>query len=238
MKSYCSYLLIIFILYSSCIRNILKKNGILNEKVKYQKLEIPSKEVYFIGVTHLGKKEFYDDLKTTVDSFKKEGYFLFTEGVKNKSETHLPMTFEDTIHLKKVRKIIGFSLENYTQNKILENVNKKYNLISQGSTYYSDLDSSNFKNIDITNKNLVDFYEKERGEIKLDNCDSITSLIQPYNCSKLRKGERTFFKEDIILKKRNENIIKELLNTKKTKVLIIYGKAHYDGIVNLLKTKS
>src|SRR5436190_3314741 len=40
------------------------------------------KSVVFLPMVHAGKAEFYEDVKTVISRYKKEGYLVFYEGVK------------------------------------------------------------------------------------------------------------------------------------------------------------
>ncbi|NCP46638.1 MAG: hypothetical protein GW818_09535 [Flavobacteriales bacterium] len=233
-------LILIFFILNSCvsINEILEKDGIFNEKVEIKNISNTEKNVIFIGMHHFGRKEFYTDVANKTDSLQKNGYITFYESVTLDSSLD-SLTTE--IYKKKLRKIIGLKSVKYYDTISKKIVGKyrykgEYNLINQPK--YSDLNVNMEKalNIDATVNTLIDEFEKQYGAIKLSECDKKTTFnSEKYKCRLMDKGLRYRFKSEFGFDYRNQNLANEINDFKGDKILIIYGKAHYEGLINKLQ---
>lgn len=72
-------------LLASCAQKIVdfasKENGILDETTVLRSIKYADKEIVFLDMMHLGKKEYYADVTAKIDSLQKDGYFVFHEGL-------------------------------------------------------------------------------------------------------------------------------------------------------------
>lgn len=204
-----------------------KIKGVYDDDVKLSKVTNEEKEVIFIPMHHLGTKLFYDDVKTKIDSLKKIGYFFYTEEVKGNKK--------DSITVRKSIKLTGipFSRNNAGYKHFFDSIYKgkvkyKKEIFDQPSPSKFGLDESNSKTVDVTLKEMIDYYESKYGEIKLEPCDFEKSFYEKPSCKHKPAGEKV--RDDVYLDFRNRNVIKTLFNDDHKKVAIIYGAEHFRGI--------
>lgn len=227
MKLFC--LFIICIMQSSCASFIANKIGLKDKSPFCKQVILKDKEVYFIGMMHLATNEFYENTKKMVADFKQKDFVFFVEGVAESNKTI------DTFNLKKIRKLVGLDLTiKYSQNNnpILKNIIKKYNLIDQPK--YANLGVSNYTRTDLSPSEMISLYEKKHPSVLLDSCDLKTKLGESYDC-KTNNDERNVFTKEIIYTERNKVILNAILNSNYKKIVVIYGKEHYDGVVKEMK---
>ncbi|QBZ96971.1 hypothetical protein [Flavobacterium sangjuense] len=204
-----------------------KLTGVYDDNVKLSKVSNVEKEVIFIPMHHLGTKLFYDDVKAKIDSLKRIGYFFYTEEVKGNKK--------DSITVRKSIKISGipFSRNNIGYKHFFDSIYKgkvkfKKEILDQPSSGKFGLDESNSKTVDVTLKEMIDYYESKYGEIKLEPCDFEKSFYEKPNCKYKPAGKK--ITDDVYVNFRNKNVIKTLLNDSHKKVAIIYGAKHFIGI--------
>lgn len=223
----------LIILCQSCIKKMLRSVGVIDNKVTLKKINFADKEILFLPMVHLSEPQFYEQCQRVIDSLVNKGYFIFGEGVSTKKGNLT--TGKDTLNMKKIRKVVGIDPFNLSANKIIMNWSKKYNVILQPRSLYVEKDTIYRKIVDYSVEELVNFYEREKGVIVLDECDLNTSLDKEYTCQKANKENRKYFMEEIALKRRNELIAKTIKTSSKNKILLIYGAKHYEGIKEILK---
>lgn len=219
-------LVICSVCFSSCIGIIASTTGLNDESPTITKIPIEGKEVYFIGMAHLAKKEFYESTTKTVASYKNKGFVFYVENVATE--------IDDTIALKKFRKLTSIDLKikySNVDNPYLVKLKDEYNLVDQPK--YEKLGIDNYQKIDYNYVELIDFYEKKYGEIKLDSCDLNTSIKDKYGCKAYRLSDRKSFTKEIILAERNKLVVDKLKNSTDTKIIVIFGKKHLKGIKSL-----
>jgi hypothetical protein len=221
------------ILLQSCLSIISNKYELNSKTPKLEKINVNGKEVYFLGMAHLAKKEFYDNSKLLIEDLQKKGFIFYIESVTdldNKS------AIIDTLSVKKIRKLIDLDLTirySNSKNPYLQKIKDKYDLIDQPKYEFFEL--KNYKRIDYSYTQLIDFYETKYEKIKLDSCDLRTEIRNPYNCETANITDRKKFTNEIILNMRNKLIVDSLLNAQDKKIVIIYGKMHLKGIKEYLK---
>lgn len=226
-------------LLASCAQKIvdiaLKKNGILDETTVLRPIKYADKDIVFLDMMHLGKKEYYADVTAKIDSLQKDGYFVFHEGLYLRRSDRVINT-KDTNYLK-FRKITNLDpLVEYSKIKPFSDYISKYNLIDQPDYVNLSMTAENSKPVDLSIAKLISEFEKQKGPVALTQCDYDTQLGSgSYNCGKVDNEARNLLMEDIAINKRNENIIDQIKQSDKRKILIVYGKKHYDGVNKLLK---
>jgi len=201
--------------------------GAYDDSIKLSKLVNDEKEVVFIPMHHLGTKLFYDDVKTKIDSLKKAGFHFYTEEVK--------VDRKDTITIRKAIKLTGipFSRDNSGYKHFFDSLYKhkvklKKELVNQPKYIELGLDSINSKNVDVTFKEVVGYYEKKYGEIKLQPCDFEKSFYEKPDCKS--KPINRKIREEVYLDFRNTNIVNTIVKDKYQKIAVIYGSDHFKGI--------
>jgi hypothetical protein len=219
-----------------------KSVGVYDNKIKLEKLTYNDSEIIFFGMHHIGKNEFYDDVKKKTDSLLKEDYIFYIEGISSQFADKKNLTKEDSIALieisYKFRKILGKPLvaknmeSDYIKLFKEKGIKIKENLIKQPSYLQFGLSQKNAIITDLTVEKILENYEKKYGKVVLDSCDYDTKFYEESTCP--RKSQKKFF-DELIIQDRNNNIISHILKEKKTKIAIIYGKAHFIGIKDSLQ---
>lgn len=191
-----------------------------------QIFESENKRVVFLPMVHLGKKDYFKEAKAFVDSLRDSGYHVYHEGMYLREDI---TEEEKDVYLRKFRRELGFfPSDDYSdpRNKSLPRCFKKY--IGQ-SLENTGINPETDTNIDYEITELIDKYEDDRKEIKLDECDFKTAFNEKYKCS---KGVNQILYKEI----RNNKIIDEILKSEHDKILLVFGKGHfYAGIDGLTK---
>ena len=222
--------LTVFILFGCTTFKVnlaFKLLGLYDDNIKLTKVTNEEKEVIFFPMHNLGKKLFYDDVKGKIDSLKNIGYFFYTEEVKGNKK--------DSITVRKSIKLTGipYAKNNAGYKHFFDSIYNgkvkfKKEIFDQPTPAKFGLDESNSKNVDVTLKEMIDYYESKYGEIKLEPCDFEKSFYEKPNCKSKPVDKKV--KDDVYLNFRNKNIINTLLNDNHKKVAIIYGADHFKGI--------
>ncbi|WP_329807074.1 hypothetical protein [Flavobacterium facile] len=234
------------IILSSCKSYIaneyFKSVGIYDIKIKLEKLSNNNKEIVLFGMHHFGKDEFYNDVKTKVDSLIKKDYFFFVEGVNSQFSGKTNLTKEDSVVLfdlaYKFRKINGKPLISEKLNTDYlsffkeHGIRIKENLIKQPSYLEFGLSEINSKNTDLSIEKILENYEKKYGKIVLESCDFDTKFYEKSTCSK--KPDKKIY-DEMMMQDRSKSVISHVLTENKSKIAIIYGKAHFVGIKDSLQ---
>ncbi len=225
---------------SSCLTKIaLDSLGIAEKNATLKYATNGEKKIASVYIHHIGKKEYYDDVKYKIDSFLKEGFIVYYEAVR-------PGVFKDSLQkdtiYRKARKVSGIDLASMKANGgYIDTLNKtifgkkikyivKHNLINQPKYLITISDSIHFKNIDATIVELVDACEKKFEPIILDQYDFEIKLGEKYKFKKNKKMN-SFFLEGY----RNNLISESIVNDPNKKILLIYGGKHFNGILENLK---
>jgi len=184
---------------------------------------------------HIGRQAFYDDVKQQIDSLHRIGYVVYYELVTTPQS--IDSSVKDTL-LRKFRKIVGqYSAGGYLKKDGLL-AGKKYKflkeLVNQPKDHSIGLDAAIDMNVDAFLNDLVNAYENKYSKIILEPCDFDTGLNDEYNCTKINnEAGRNFFLKDY----RNDFITNRIINSPDNKIVLLYGKNHYYGILNNLLQK-
>jgi hypothetical protein len=217
---------IIFLSLSSC--KIVSNLIVLHQKhAKVYIYKLGNKEIKFIPMHHLGKKEFYDDVRNIVITNKNNGYRVYYELMS--SDFTADSLLYDTIR-RKERKLKGFS-GTYKEN-------------AEGSTFKKYIQQPSYKDLgtddndiraDINCLQLINQWEKVNGPILLDSLDYNT----PFN-EKFSKGFFYTKKEynKIIIEYRDAFLINLIKTNPDNKILVLYGAGHKKDFRKQLKNKS
>ena len=85
---------------------------------------------------------------------------------------------------------------------------------------------------------LIKKYETDYGEIKLDSCDMNTGIYQEYKCQGIKvldSDKYKIFKQGLIRDFRDKHLAEYVHNSDDSKIIVIYGKAHYNGFLRELQ---
>jgi hypothetical protein len=218
-----------------------KSVGIYENKIKLEKISNNDKEIVLFGMHHIGKEEFYNDVKSKVDSLLKNDYYFFVEGVNSQFTGKTNISNADSAILidlaYKFRKISGHP---YISKKLNSDyitffkekgIKLKENLIQQPKYSEFGLSEKDSKNTDLTMEILLNNYEKKYGKVILESCDYNTKFYEVSSCTTKSDGK---IYDEMMMQDRNNSVISNILNEKKSKIAIIYGKGHYIGIKDSL----
>jgi hypothetical protein len=226
-------LLFLLIVQTSCksyyFNRGLEKVGAFKTSIKLIKLKSNSKEVVFFPMRHIATEEFYNDVKSKIDSLNKLGYYFFYES--------LNVSVNDTITLRKYRKVNGLSIPKpgLGYMYMIDSVYKfklKKKMIDQPKYKELGIDSFSGKRVDLNLKDIIKAYESEHGEIKLESCDYQTSVYEKSICHDKKIDQKTI--DNLILTLRNQKIVDEIYLQKRKKIAMIYGEEHFIQIKGCL----
>ena len=242
MKRYlqiCVIALLSTLLFSACLTQIaLNYIGVTDKKATLKYATNSEKKLVSVYIHHIGKKEYYIDVKNKIDSFLKEGYIVYYEAVR-------PGVYKDSLQKdsinRKARKISGVDFVTMKanggyidtmNNKLFGKKSKyvvKHRLINQPKYLIAVNDSINFKNIDANMIELVNACENKFGVITLEKYDYEVNFGEKYR-SKKDKKMKAYFLEGF----RNNLISQSILNDSNKKIILIYGGKHFKGILENL----
>lgn len=225
-------LITVSILLTSCKSLILTyaayKLKLKQDRVYIKKLNVPYKQVYFLGMKHIGTKKYYKNCSIVINNYKQNEYAFYVETIQPYKDD---IPYQDSTAQKKIRKILGVDLTiSYAEmnDTIMKLLVKKFKLIDQPR--YFNLGVANGKIADLSYIELVKLYEAKYGEIILDSCDTNTALGKKYSCRTLSKEKRDAFDKEFILEARNKKVAEIIKNSEENKIVIIFGIKHYEGI--------
>lgn len=204
----------------------LEQAGFYDSEIKTIERKSAGKSLIFFPMKHVGTEKFYNDIKSKIEILKKEGYYFLYEKVT--------VDAKDEITRRKLKKItgdIGISPEKgYVQLLKEHGVKMKEELLEQPS--YSDfgLDESNSKNVDVTALDIVKYYEKNYGEIKLNKCEMENAITAKDSCRGTNLKKK--YRKDAIVTFRDKVIVDGIIREKSDKIALIYGKGHLQGVLN------
>ena len=213
---------------SSLINYALEKKGLYDENISIQSYKYENKEIVFLPMQHIGREEYYTNVKNKIDSLKSENYIFFYEKIINNTA--------DTLDLYKFRKIIHFAVPQNGYINLLDSLYKsgldfKYKLVNQPNIESFGLSNSNSYNIDLSIKEIVNNVERTKN-IVLESCDIMNSYRQTYKCKNKFLSEEEWRR--YIITDRDKNLFDEVKNSNFQKIAIIYGKAHLTEFENLI----
>ncbi len=220
------FLIIILILFSfnSC-KIVTSLRELKKENVDVFSYSINNKEVKFVPMHHIGKKEFYDDLKSKISQFKSKGYRVYYELISTDLKID---TLQKDIIRRKVRKIKGFS--------------GTYEAAVSGTNFEKYVKQPTYKELGITETDLradVDYiqfineWEKINGEIVLDSIDIETDFGEKYEKGNFYSNNQY---KKIVIDYRNQYLLDMINSNNDDKILVIYGAGHRKDFEKKSKT--
>ena len=194
------------------------------------------KEIFLLGMMHLGQPEYYADARRILDSLRNEGYVVFFEGV-GKWPPDMDSISRDTIQ-RKFRKVARAHITHYQDGdnqSMTQYRNKKYVPQTLGILgLYRD--SAWCVHADLNYPEMIARYEEDRGEIPLNSYDWNTPLLEKY---KWRKGwgEENYSRYYLLRNVRDEFIVDSMMRSAYPKIVGVYGFGHLDGMEQRLAEK-
>lgn len=212
-------------LLSGCTR-IKAIAKLYNKNVKSQEYSYGDKSIIFVPLIHFGQREFYSSLTDSIKRWKSNGYTIFYEMIVNQGVDSAKLNF-CRLKWRKINGRVSGTREDYAK---LGEVFK--NKIVQPEYHQLGIDSLDI-NADIRFDELVGKYEQIYGEVWLDSCDYSTPLDSTYHCSERVKQDL----DPIIIEYRNQELSDRIIKTDLTKIVVVYGMNHIEGIKKILMKK-
>jgi hypothetical protein len=223
----------------SCLKFALKISNVLEKDVTPKLVTNFNKQIIFLPMHHIGRKLFYKNVDNKVDSLMKNGYTLYFEAVT--TDSNFSIIHIDSMY-RKIRKVTNIDfVKAKLDGGYVDTINNtvighksslvsKYELVNQSFGDYYLKRSRKIKNIDTDFNTLINEYEKKYGEVILDKIDMETPFKNKY------KSKNDKFKKDyFLLGYRNELIANTVIKDTATKIVLMYGAYHFDGILDNLK---
>ena len=227
------FLFIFAIFLSSCMSMALNSIDAYKDHNSVSFFSNGNKMVAYIPMTHVGKKEFYADIKNKVDSLQYNGYIVLMESVKVRDSLTGPQ--KDTLR-RKVRRLLGVDLNGKgyldTINGTLMGIKfkNKQGLINQPPYYKLGVDTLKGRREDVPINVLLKAYEEQYGEISLTDCDFTTPLGNKYNCMR----EVNNWMNEFVLGYRNRHLAAAIIDESNQKIAVLYGAMHHGGLLEEL----
>lgn len=214
---------------SSLVNYALEKKGIYDVKITPKFFSAKDKQIAFFPMQHIGRQEYYEDVKRNIDSLKNDGYIFFYEKILD--------DITDTLDYYKFRKILHLGVPKNGYIDLIETLYEskikfKYDLVNQPSNYDFGLTDENSFRVDMTIGMIINNVEQSK-KIILEDCDFQNKYTENYQCK-----DRLLTKEEwnkYITNDRDAFLVNEIKNSKHSKIAIIYGRAHQEGIEERLK---
>ena len=219
---------------TSCLSLALRSLGAYEKDANMFTYTNGVKTVAYVPMKHIGPKEFYANVKQKVDSLQAQGYIVYMEGVKPDDSLTKPQT--DTLMFK-IRKITGITM---SKQGYIDTINStimghkfknRHDLVNQPRYYKMGVDTLTARIADITFAMMVNGYEKRYGKLLLNECDFNTRMDAKYTCS----SEPLVQANEFILDYRNKYLAKTITEDTHTKIAILYGAKHEEGLYKELK---
>lgn len=226
----CFIVTVLFII-TSCSKMAMMSDVRFYDKARIQYISDGDKTVAYIPMMHMNKSEFYESVKSSVDSLRDAGYMVLYEGI---DITHnIDSLAMDTLN-RKVRRVIGMHMSNYndTNNVAMKKFQLK-GLIPQSNENTGIVTGTDIR-ADLPLDTLVQIYEQNRGRIALTDCDFTTPLNSKYKCAQLGNEDAVF----LVLTIRDQLVAKRILFEESKKIAVVYGALHFDGIFNELRARN
>lgn len=198
-----------------------------------QALRYYHKQVLFLPIHHIGRKEYYNQVAHLTDSLEDAGYTVFYEQLS----TNLPDLESFERVARKYRKLTGsFSTSVQAGDT---SAFRKNGLVNQPNAESLGVNLDKALLADVTLEQLIASFEERYGQITLDSCDLQTELDAQYQCDLLNSKLQRRFQKEFVLGMRNAHLANLIHYSPARKIFVIYGASHYKGLrVELKKLDS
>lgn len=240
------FVLIIFsLLFFSCAESLMvQSTGVLQNASRTHHLKNGERELIYIPMRHLGKRNYYDYIQRMVDSLQNQGFVVFYESIAYQVDSAQQRDLYDRKFRKLVGHVVG-STKVYEKTSDTTKVlmaplyrNLGSRIIQQPQYSFFKVDYNTAVVADIPKNELLDEFEYSYGNIVLDSCDWKTPLNEPYTCKPVKTKFKNIFDREFIMKKREENLAALVSDASQKKILIMFGSAHYKGFLKYLKERN
>ena len=181
--------------------------------------------VILVPVTHVGREEFYEALKDSIAYWKGNGYRIYYEEIDSRATVDMDSLTRDTL-IRKVRYISGGLPTREEYSKI--GMFKAMNAVVQPEWEDLGVTESDI-NADVSVFDIIDEFERIHHPVNLDSCNLVTPRDAEYQC--FHTGYDT---APLFIDYRNRHVVSLIESEGNDKIVVIYGKRHIDGIVEIL----
>ena len=193
------------------------------------------RELILVPMVHRGKAKDYAAIKDYLDTLKARGYVLFCEGcaavpfhIDTIADVSMPnlQILKDTLHLtgtdsirldtllRKFRRLTRLNLQHlYDASKL--------QILQSGEVLGMTTDQDLW--VDYTLADLLEVYEKERGEVLLTQYDFDTPLGDKYKRPKKLWQNR----DALLIAVRNRYLERRIVESSHPKIAVVYGAGHF-----------
>jgi hypothetical protein len=217
------YLSFLILLYPAC-KPITYIKKMYAKEASFERWSNGDKTVVFIPMSHVSTPEFYADVKRIIDSMKHKNYTVYYEGTKKEkiSDSTLNDRFE-----RKLRKMLGFYMDSVGYAAIFHKAGIFKTKIDQPAYHKLGIDNYDH-NVDVTINDIMEAYEKQYGEIKLEVADMQIPLRSSAGYRNSMRLPRKKV-ENIVVGFRNTHLSTYIANSSDSNIVIVYGLAHLKG---------
>lgn len=205
-------------------------------------------KVVFVKMSHIATENFYNQKKQSIDNLSNSGFIILEEWVR-------PGTSESE---EKFHQMLGFDLRGDTYEK----VSKIFNYTHQTRDLYDNIPENQLVSVDLSLDDIVisaESLNSHENKEKLQNLQIEEVLHVFENLSEFQKatfrylwqfllnitakqaGDSFSFDSidsslmNAILDKRNMPVVEYIRSNPDKNIAIVYGSAHYDGIIEELR---
>lgn len=228
-------------------------NEISPAKMPTYYLSNGEKELIFQWMSHIGTKNFYNNVIENIREAKQDGFVLYYEWVR-------PWTEENNENFNKAI-WIEFDEDLY------KNFSKLYGVVNQNNDDLLRIENNEDYNVDLSIDTIMEIYEEKHSASKkvnrevIDASAEITNVLAELNEKQLRilvyinqailntiisspnlrdnilkiSGNSDIF--DVILNDRNIFLVDEIVNSSDDKIITTYGLMHFEWVLELLQEK-
>ena len=226
-------------------------NEISPAKMPTYYLSNGEKQLIFQWMSHIGTKNFYDNVIENIREAKQDWFVLYYEWVR-------PWTVENGENFNKA---IGIEFDE----DLYKNFSKLYGVVNQNNDDLLRIENNEDYNIDLSIDTIMEIYEEKHSATKtvnkevIDASAEITNILAELNEKQLRilvyinqailntiisspnlrdnilkiSGNSDIF--DVILNDRNIFLVDEIVNGPHDKIITTYGLMHFEWVLELLQ---
>lgn len=216
---YRCFLLAIMISVVGCSKMLLDSKATNARELKI--FEKDNQRIVFIGMTHIAKPNFFQQVNRQVDSLRNAGYTFYKEGVYYEDDTSKQK--KDTLR-RKFRQLMGLTIGDYSNkdNKSLPKFFTNGDYIMQSDSLIGIQKTDILA--DLSYNELIKIHENKYGEILLTQCDWDTSIFDNYKCKDGNAYKKNFYVVDIA---RTDFLFQQITSSTDDKIAIVYGAGHF-----------
>lgn len=215
-------LLIAMVFLQACESGL--PESVYTTEVDYTDYKSDTKQLRFVKMHHIGKKEFYNNVSALVEKAKNENYVLYYEWIKFDLSTE--------IEKRKIRKLTGFIPSEEGYRELISMIGDD-SLVVQDNNQFLGLVNNKDYLVDITHTELLDKFEQLHGKLILSEAD-LEAPIKEFLDVDISESKVN----DVLLTERNKIIVEHITTHPHSKIIVLYGANHEEGVIELLKQEN